>query len=92
MRFRGGGRGSHRYTDREEALGSRATWAIEAGVQLWHLATIMGTSVFELEDTYGRWLKRTDEQLRATLNAYDETFGHGLGTERAENPYADERT
>ena len=28
------------------------------------LARIMGTSVRELEDTYFRWLERTDEQVR----------------------------
>jgi integrase len=48
-----------------------ATWAIESGVQLPDLATIMGTSVRELEDTYFRWMTRTDEQLRAALDAYD---------------------
>jgi integrase len=48
-----------------------ATWAIESGVHLWHLATIMGTSVAQLEDTYARWLARTDEQLRAALDPYD---------------------
>ncbi len=48
-----------------------ATWAIEDGVHLWHLATIMGTSVMQLEDTYARWLKRTDDQLRAAFDAYD---------------------
>ena len=48
-----------------------ATWAIESGVHLWHLATIMGTSVVQLEDTYARWLKRTDDQLRAAFDAYD---------------------
>jgi integrase len=49
-----------------------ATWAIEEGsVHLWHLATIMGTSVTQLEDTYARWLKRTDEHLRAAFDAYD---------------------
>jgi len=49
-----------------------ATWAIEEGrVHLWHLATIMGTSVTQLEDTYARWLKRTDDQLRAAFDAYD---------------------
>jgi integrase len=48
-----------------------ATWAIESGVHLWHLATIMGTSVVQLEDTYARWLKRTDDHLRATFDAYD---------------------
>lgn len=42
-----------------------ATWAIEDGAHLWHLGTIMGTSVTQLEDTCARWLKRTDEQLRA---------------------------
>jgi integrase len=48
-----------------------ATWAIEGGVQLSHLAVIMGTSVVQIEDTYSRWLKRTDDQLRAILNTYD---------------------
>jgi integrase len=48
-----------------------ATWAIESGVHLWHLATIMGTSVVQLEDTYARWLKRTDDHLRTTFDAYD---------------------
>lgn len=48
-----------------------ATWAIESGLHLWHLATIMGTSVVQLEDTYARWLKRTDDQLRDAFDAYD---------------------
>jgi integrase len=49
-----------------------ATWAIESGrVELSFLARLMGTSVRELEDTYFRWLRRTDEQLRAALDAYD---------------------
>ena len=48
-----------------------ATWAIEDGVPLWQLATIMGTSVVQIEDTYARWLKRTGEQLRAAFDAYD---------------------
>ena len=49
-----------------------ATWAIDSGkIELSYLARIMGTSVRELEDTYFRWLQRTDEQLRAALDAYD---------------------
>ncbi|MGZ4334196.1 MAG: tyrosine-type recombinase/integrase [Gaiellaceae bacterium] len=48
-----------------------ATWAIEDGVPLWQLATIMGTSVVQIEDTYARWLKRTDEQLRTAFDNYD---------------------
>jgi integrase len=48
-----------------------ATWAIEGGMELSFLARIMGTSIRELEDTYFRWLTRTDDQLRAALDAYD---------------------
>jgi integrase len=52
-----------------------ATWAIESGVHLWHLATIMGTSVVQLEDTYARWLKRTDDHIRIAFDAYDAATG-----------------
>lgn len=49
-----------------------ATWAIEDGrIPLPQLATIMGTSIRELEDTYHRWLRRTDDTLRAALDDYD---------------------
>ena len=33
----------------------------------------MGTSTAQVEDTYARWLKRTDDQLRATFDAYDDS-------------------
>jgi hypothetical protein len=50
-----------------------ATWTIEDGrIPLAQLAMIMGTSIRELEDTYHRWLRRTDDQLRAALNAHDQ--------------------
>ena len=49
--------------------------SIESGVHLWHLATIMGTSVVQLEDTYARWLGRTDDQIRVAFDAYDVAFG-----------------
>jgi integrase len=53
-----------------------ATWAIEDGrLSLIHLARVMGTSVRELEDTYFRWLTRTDEQVRTLLDEYDEAIG-----------------
>jgi hypothetical protein len=45
-----------------------------------------------IEDTYFRWLKRTDDQLRAAFDVYDEANGHGLGTRKAASGYADERT
>ena len=48
-----------------------ATWAIEDGqIPLTQLAVIMGTSIREFEDTYHRWLRRTDDQLRAPLADY----------------------
>jgi integrase len=55
-----------------------ATWAIEDGrISLILLARMMGTSVQELEDTYFRWLSRTDEQVRTLLDEYDAAaFGH----------------
>jgi hypothetical protein len=31
----------------------------------------LGTSVAQIEDTYARWLTRTDEQLRGLLDDYD---------------------
>ena len=48
-----------------------ATWAIESGIELWYLARVMGTSVVQIEDTYARWLRRTDDQLRAAFDADD---------------------
>jgi integrase len=54
-----------------------ATWAIEGGMALSILALIMGTSVRELEDTYFRWLTRTDDQVRAMLDTYDREAASG---------------
>jgi integrase len=48
-----------------------ATWAIESGVQASYLAVVMGTSIRELEDTYFRWLRRTEDQLRKVFDEYD---------------------
>jgi integrase len=55
-----------------------ATWAIESGVQLVHLAAIMGTSVRQIEDTYARWLGRTDDQIRLALDTYDRDRGGAI--------------
>ena len=32
----------------------------------------MGTSIVQIEDTYARWLTRTDEQLRVMFDTYDQ--------------------
>jgi integrase len=57
-----------------------ATWAIEAGVQALVSRHAHGNGVTQLEDTYARWLKRTDDQLRTAFDAYD---ARRLGQERA---------
>ena len=44
---------------------------LAAGVTVFELARIMGTSVRQLEDTYFRWLSRTDDQVRVFLDEYD---------------------
>jgi integrase len=47
------------------------TFGIEAAVPLSYLATVMGTSVREIESTYFRWLTRTDDRLLAAFDNYD---------------------
>lgn len=37
----------------------------------------MGTSTVQIEDTYARWLKRTDDRLRDAFDAYDAMSGFG---------------
>jgi hypothetical protein len=54
-----------------------ATWAIEQCVQPAHLAVVMGTVIRELEDTHVRWLRRTDDALRAAFDAYDAAASAG---------------
>ncbi len=57
-----------------------AAWGIRACVQLFYLARIMGTSVAMIDATYGHLVPDSDEYLRGLLDAYDEGFGHGVGT------------
>ena len=49
-----------------------ASFAIAAGVSLFYLARIMGTSVAQLDATYGHLLPDSEDYLRGLLNAYDE--------------------
>jgi integrase len=59
-----------------------ATWAIAAGVQLFYLSRIMGTSVAMIDATYGHLVPDSEEYLRGLLDAYDERSGQV----RATNP------
>ena len=47
------------------------SWSIASGIQLFYLARIMGTSVQQIDDTYGHLLPGSEEQLRGLLDNYD---------------------
>jgi integrase len=51
---------------------SFASFAIAAGVSLFYLARIMGTSVAQIDATYGHLLPDSEDYLRGLLDAYDE--------------------
>jgi integrase len=49
-----------------------ASWAIRDGVSLFYLSRIMGTSVGQIDATYGHLVPDTDEYVRSLLDAGDE--------------------
>jgi len=48
-----------------------ATWGIAAGVQLFYLSRIMGTSVAQIDNAYGHLVPDSEEYLRGLLDTYD---------------------
>lgn len=52
-----------------------ASWAIAGGVQLFYLARIMGTSVQQIDQTYGHLLPDSEDYLRGLLDDYDGVYG-----------------
>jgi integrase len=57
-----------------------ATWSIRAGVNLFYLSRVMGTSLTMIDKTYGHLVPDADEYVRGLLNTYDsarlkEVFG-----------------
>lgn len=54
-----------------------ASWAIAGGVQLFYLARIMGTSVAQIDATYGHLLPDSEEYLRGLLDDYDVKAANG---------------
>lgn len=48
-----------------------AAWGIRAGVQLFYLSRIMGTSVSMIDATYGHLVPDSEEYLRGLLDNYD---------------------
>ncbi len=60
-----------------------ATWSIRAGVGLFYLSRIMGTSVAQIDATYGHFAPDSEDYLRGLLDTFDEGFGHGMGAATA---------
>jgi len=50
---------------------SFAAWAIRAGVQLFYLSRIMGTSVAMIDQTYGHLVPDSEDYLRGLLDTFD---------------------
>jgi integrase len=48
-----------------------ATWSIRAGVNLFYLSRVMGTSLTMIDKTYGHLVPDSDEYVRGLLDAYD---------------------
>lgn len=48
-----------------------ASFAIAAGVSLFYLARIMGSSVEQIDRTYGHLLPDSEEYLRGLLDSFD---------------------
>jgi len=48
-----------------------AAWSIRAGVNLFYLSRVMGTSVAMIDRTYGHLVPDSDEYLRGLLDTYD---------------------
>jgi len=62
---------------------SYASWSIAAGVGLFELSRLMGTSVDQIDKTYGHLLPDALDRARAALDAFDQNVGDSLGTEWA---------
>ena len=49
-----------------------ATWSIRAGVNLFYLSRVMGTSLTMIDKTYGHLVPDSDEYVRGLLDSYDD--------------------
>jgi hypothetical protein len=49
-----------------------ASFSIRAGVSLFYLTRLMGTSVEQIDKTYGHMLPDSEEYLRGLLDAFDD--------------------
>lgn len=66
--LRAGGIEHHRIYDMRHTY---ATWSLAAGVSLFALSRRMGTSIKQIDDTYGHLAPEAEERERELLDAYD---------------------
>ena len=58
-----------------------ATWALRAGMPTFTVARRMGTSVSQIEDTYGHLAIDSEDHERFLMDSFDRpVIGHELGT------------
>ena len=60
-----------------------AAWSLAAGVNIYTLARRMGTSVKEIDSTYGHFARDAEDQERDLLDAYDLALDAADGKRRA---------
>ena len=56
-----------------------ASFAIAAGIPTFEIARMMGTSIEQIEKTYGHLLPDALERGRVALEAFDATYGRAVG-------------
>ena len=60
---------------------SFATWALDAGLSIFHLSRYMGTRVEMIDRTYGHLAQGAEESARAKLDAaYANRYGQEVAT------------
>jgi integrase len=48
-----------------------ASWALRDGVSLFYLSKVMGTSIAQLDATYGHFVEDSEEHIRRLMDAGD---------------------
>jgi integrase len=61
-----------------------ATTSLAAGISLFVLSRRMGTSLKQIDDTYGHLAPDAETHELRLLDAYDASYGHAVGTEFSE--------
>jgi hypothetical protein len=59
-----------------------ASFAIASGVSLFYLARLMGTSVEQIDRTYGHMLPDSEEYLRGLLDGFDASLSQADDSSR----------